>query len=147
MIVTAGTDVAEALAGIHAQAFDRPWDAPSLTTLLRSPGVTALTDEARTGFILIRATADEAEILTLAVAPQARRRGLARALVRAACLEVKMEGAATLFLEVAADNPAAIALYRSEGFADAGRRPRYYPRPKGDAADALLLKKRLSTPA
>ena len=63
----------EALAALHAEAFDTPWDAASLTALLASPGVFAV--EQPDGFILIRVVADEAEILTLAVRPAARRSG------------------------------------------------------------------------
>ncbi len=89
------------------------------------------------GFILVREAAGEAEILTLAVAPRARRQGLGRTLVDAAIARL---GSADLFLEVAADNIAAIALYQQNGFTQAGVRRGYYARP-GGAVDALLLKR------
>ncbi len=91
------------------------------------------------GFILCRVVADEAEILTLAVRSEARRRGLARALVDAANEAARLRGATRLFLEVAEDNTAAIELYRRSGFASVGRRRRYYPLPDGSAVDALVL--------
>jgi ribosomal-protein-alanine N-acetyltransferase len=89
------------------------------------------------GFILVREAAGEAEILTLAVAPRARRQGLGRALVDAAIARL---GPAELFLEVAADNHAAIALYQQAGFAQAGVRRGYYARSNG-AEDGLILKR------
>ena len=67
-------DTAERLAGIHAAAFSAPWDAASLADLLAQAGVFAI--EVPEGFILLRTVVDEAEILTLAVRPEARRRGL-----------------------------------------------------------------------
>ena len=133
------------LAALHADAFDHPWDAASIGDLLTSPGVIAFADEH--GFILIRVAVDEAEILTLAVSPSARRQGLGRRLVASAVETAAAEGAESLFLEVAADNAAALALYRSAGFAPAGRRVGYYARAAGPPIDALVLKKPLSPPA
>jgi ribosomal-protein-alanine N-acetyltransferase len=97
------------------------------------------------GFILGRALAGEAEILTLAVAPTHRRRGLGRALLEAAMGVCGTLGAETMFLEVAADNAAAIALYEAAGFAPAGRRKAYYARPGRAAVDALVLRRELNT--
>ncbi|MDX2234605.1 MAG: GNAT family N-acetyltransferase [Hyphomonadaceae bacterium] len=91
------------------------------------------------GFILVHAAADEAEILTLAVAEPARRRGLARALVSRAEAEMRDSGARTFFLEVSAANAAARALYATAGFMETGRRARYYD----DGADALILSRAL----
>lgn len=125
------------MAAVHAAAFDRPWDAAAFQALMDQPGVLALGDE--DGFILLRMAADEAEILTLAVRPEARRRGQGRALVRAATIQARLSGAGRLFLEVAEDNAAAGALYRQAGFVEVGRRPRYYPRTDGPDAAALLL--------
>ena len=91
------------------------------------------------GFILLRAVADEAEILTLAVRPAARRRGLGARLVQEGVVAAAARGATRLFLEAAQDNIAALALYARAGFAEAGRRPGYYARPDGGRQDALLL--------
>lgn len=129
--------LAEALAAIHAEAFDRPWSAEVLKDLLTQPGVAAHVEA--DGFILIRVAADEAEILTLAVRPAARRRGLASRLVEAAERQAADAGAERLFLEVAEDNTAARGLYDRLGFEAAGRRRRYYARETGPDADALLL--------
>ncbi len=127
----------EALAVLHAEAFETPWDADSLSALLASPGVFAI--EEPDGFILIRVVADEAEILTLAVRPSARRGGLGRRLVEAAVVRAAALGAERMFLEVAEDNAAARALYARTGFTEAGRRRGYYARPDGSREDALVL--------
>lgn len=128
---------AEALAAIHAEAFDPPWDADSFRTLLGRPGVFAGVEA--DGFILIRVVADEAEILTLAVRPAARRRGVAARLTAQATAQARALGATRLFLEVADDNVAARGLYAALGFETAGLRRGYYRRAKGAATDALIL--------
>ncbi len=135
--MTATHDLAGGLATLHAEAFDTSWPASAFADLLGQPGV-VLEGEAD-GFILIRAAADEAEILTLAVRPAARRQGLGARLVRNATDRAAALGATRMFLEVAEDNAPARALYEALGFESAGRRPRYYPRAEGPAVDALLL--------
>jgi ribosomal-protein-alanine N-acetyltransferase len=75
------------------------------------------------------------------VPPAARRRGIGRSLVAAACRRAEDSGAAAVFLEVAEDNPAARALYARCGFDPVGRRPGYYRRPSGAAVDALVLRR------
>ena len=125
------------LAELHAAAFAAPWDASAFETLLGQTGVFAI--EEPDGFILLRAVADEAEILTLAVRPSAHRQGLGARLVSDGVTEALARGAARLFLEVADDNLAALALYARAGFAEAGRRPGYYTRPGGGRQDALIL--------
>jgi ribosomal-protein-alanine N-acetyltransferase len=130
-------DLVGALAALHAEAFDAPWPVEAFADLLAQPG--ALLEAEAGGFVLVRVAADEAEILTLAVRPAARRAGLASRLVRAAAARAAREGATRLFLEVAEDNAAARALYAGLGFEAAGRRPRYYARSEGPAVDALLL--------
>jgi len=122
------------LADLHAMAFDHAWSAVEFSALLNGAATGWRTAD---GFILVRQAAGEAEILTLAVAPAARRRGLGRALVNQALASLDH---ADLFLEVAADNAAAIALYEGAGFAAVGRRRGYYARPEG-RADALVLRR------
>jgi ribosomal-protein-alanine N-acetyltransferase len=139
---TADASDALALAKAHAAAFDTPWPPEAFSGLMGTPGVFALTavDGAPVGLILMRAIAGEAEVLTLAVEPSHRRRGVARALLRAGLGQAAAAGAEEAFLEVAADNAPALALYRSEGFVEAGHRGGYYRRSEGEAVDALLLR-------
>ena len=133
--MTAAT--AARLADLHAVTFAAPWDAAAFEALLGQAGVFAV--EAPEGFILIRSVADEAEILTLAVDPAARRQGVGARLLREGAAEAAARGAARLFLEVADDNAAARALYARTGFTEAGRRPGYYARSDGSRQDALIL--------
>jgi [ribosomal protein S18]-alanine N-acetyltransferase len=97
-------------------------------------------DGAPAGFALGRVAANEAEVLTLAVRPAARRAGAGQALMRALMAQAARRGAGAMFLEVAAGNAAARALYAGLGAAEVGRRRRYYP----DGADALVLRLALS---
>lgn len=128
----------ETLAEIHAASFDtpRPWSAAEFADLVASPLCILVT--VPDGFALGRAVADEAELLTIAVRPEARRKGAGRALVAAFLAEARRRGAARAFLEVADDNGAAIGLYRSAGFAETGRRAGYYGRGAAPV-DAVLL--------
>ncbi len=143
-----GVESADRLAVLHAASFERPWPAADFRALLAAPGVAALGVEEGgllRGFILLRAVAGEAEVLTLAVDPAARRRGLGRALVESAA--GALPAVETLFLEVAADNAAALALYRSAGFEAAGLRRGYYDRgPDAPRVDAHLLRRALPSP-
>jgi ribosomal-protein-alanine N-acetyltransferase len=121
----AGSTDAGGMAEIHAEAFDHPWSADSFEALLNESGAGALI-AGQEGFILWRTAAGEAEILTLAVAPAVRRRGLARALLTEACKRARNDGAEAMFLEVSDQNAAAVALYDGAGFARAGLRRGYY---------------------
>ena len=128
------------LSSVHARCFTDAWSAREFQRLLATGNAVCLVageDEPR-GFILIRIAADEAEILSLGVAPEARRKGLARGLVMAAAEHAFAHGAHRLFLEVNVNNTAACALYRQLGFAEAGRRKGYYAE-AGGAEDALIL--------
>lgn len=128
---------AEEMAAIHAACFDRPWSADALARLVAEPGVGTIRGEG--GFLIWRVAADEAEILTLAVAPETRRQGLGAALVEAAVLAVGGLGVRRLHLEVAESNHPARALYAQAGFVQTGRRERYYPTPDGGSEAAVLL--------
>jgi ribosomal-protein-alanine N-acetyltransferase len=136
-----------ALHALHATAFDAPWPAEEIERLMRiMGGFAVLAEEAGPqGFVLTRTVADEAEILTLAVAPDFRRRGIGRSLVEAAALEAARRGARSFFLEVAEDNPGALALYESADFQAVGLRRAYYARPDARPADALVLRRPLNS--
>jgi ribosomal-protein-alanine N-acetyltransferase len=139
-----GLERAGELAALHAAAFEAAWSEVEMAALLEGAGTAALLSDG--GFILLRALAGEAEVLTLAVTPDARRRGLGRRLLRKAMAEAAAAGALSLFLEVAADNASALSLYASEGFAEVGRRRGYYARKGRPGADALVLRRALPSP-
>jgi len=132
---------AAALAAIHAEAFPprETWGEDAIALQLAMPGAFGLLHP-RGGMILARVAADEAEVLTLAVAPEIRRQGVAAALLAGAMAAAREQAARTMVLEVAIGNAAARALYERAGFVEAGRRPRYYP----DGGDALILRARLA---
>lgn len=127
------------MAALHAACFTtpRPWSAQEFADLLTHPATFALT--APDGFLLGRVVAGEAELLTLAVAPAARRHGQGRQLVQAFLTESQQRRAESAFLEVAASNHPAQALYLAAGFTPAGKRRGYYRTPDGSAEDALIL--------
>ena len=134
------------LAALHAASFAAGWDAGEIADLLTGPGGFGLVVEAGgepCGFILCRAVAGEAEVLTLAVAPEARGQGLGLGLMSAALGLARAAGAETLFLEVAADNAPAVALYQRLNFERIGLRPGYYARGDGGPVDALVYRLRL----
>lgn len=129
----------EALASLHAACFTtpRPWSAAEFSDLLTSRGV--FLETSTHGALLGRVIADEAELLTVAVHPDARNQGEGRALLTAFLDRASALGAETAFLEVAADNTAAISLYRCSGFSESGRRPGYYRAPDGQTLDAIVM--------
>jgi ribosomal-protein-alanine N-acetyltransferase len=132
-----GLDVSP-LTAIHAQCFAEAWNARAIGDLLATPGTFVFAAE--NGFILVRAGGGEAEVLTLAVAPDARRYGTGTALVEAAAHHALGLGARVLFLEVGVGNLPARSLYERLGFALAGRRKHYYTAGAGKPEDALVLR-------
>lgn len=132
-----GKESAAQLAALHAESFERPWDAREFERLLENPAAFAIV--CSDGFILAWAIAGEGEVLTLAVSPSARRKGRGAGLVEAVCAAAVARGAETIHLEVAEDNPAARALYAKQGFAEVGRRPGYY----GGAVNAVVMRRAL----
>ena len=127
------------------------WDETAVAEVLSMPGayglLAAIKDAEPAGFLLgcnvansgANSGADSGEILSLGTTRAWRRRGVARALLRAAMTRAEAAGVSRLFLEVAEDNIAARDLYAGAGFARVARRPAYYRRRDGPAAAALVL--------
>lgn len=142
-----GTADLAAVAAIMQAAFDprfgEAWTTGQCTGVMAMPGVwltIAEIDGVAAGFALSRAILDESELLLLAVRPEHRRRGLARALLRSAIGESHARGARRIHLEVRAGNDA-IALYRSAGFEKIGQRKDYYRGLNGKLFDAITFQK------
>lgn len=124
------------LANLHAKCFPhKPWSAADFADL-KTSGCEIIASQ--NGFIVYRQTLDEAEIITVGVAPDARRTGIAAAMLGIVEGELKKSGVKSIFLEVAKDNHPARQLYSSNGYIEIGVRPKYY-----DGIDAIMMKKDL----
>ncbi|HYF09871.1 MAG TPA: GNAT family N-acetyltransferase [Acetobacteraceae bacterium] len=141
-----GVEAAPLLAALHGRAFPpaEAWGPDAIAMMLGLRGAFALLAQEAgepAGFGLARTVADEAELLTLAVRPDARRRGHARALLVGIAADAAARGARALFLEVSETNAAARALYEGVGAVEVGRRAGYY----ADGSAALVLRLQLET--
>ncbi len=140
----ATADDADACAHIHGLSFLRGWSAPEFEAMLADAQVAGhLLVQAGNGqadgFVLSRLAADQAEILSIALLPDLRGRRLAGGLLRRHMAQLDTFGIRKLFLEVNADNAAALALYRACRFVQVGSRKGYYATAAGEPADALVL--------
>lgn len=153
--VEAGIADAVILSRLHTACFEDAWSVHSMSEVLRSSGAFAYlgliddtsgetSDPLPVGFAVARVAADEAELLSLGVADEFRRRGVASILLAEVMRRAAALGARQLFLEVAEDNHAARTLYAAEGFASVGRRLGYYIRGDGTTMAAITLRRPLS---
>lgn len=133
----------EDMARIHARAMVHSvaWGAPTLKGFVEARG--ALVIKAANGFALGRVIADEAELLTVAVDPDAQGKGIGRACLETFEREARQKGAKRVFLEVSEQNVPAIRLYLSSGYIETGRRADYYTAPNGQKTDAIMMSKPL----
>ncbi|PYO13414.1 MAG: ribosomal-protein-alanine N-acetyltransferase [Gemmatimonadetes bacterium] len=135
-------DVAPVVA-IERAVFSDPWSANDFAECLAVgvPFLVALEGQDVAGYAVAHAAADEGEILNVGVAPRHRRRGVGRALVERTLDGLRSRGVRVVYLEVRESNAAARQLYESMGFAEVGRRGRYYRRP---VEDAVILRASLA---
>lgn len=138
----------DAIVELEAESFTNPWTRETLVWELRNSDVTrvyVLRDDGGKllAFCVCWVIFEELHINTLAVAPAARRTGLATFLLRAVMAEAARAGALKATLEVRASNSAALALYSRLGFHVAAQRPRYYSHPEEDAL--ILWRESLDT--
>lgn len=136
---------AAAFSGLHAQGFERAWGISEFESLLCEKAVCAHMAQTSLnhpcGFIISRVAADEAEILSVAVAKNARQKGVGGQLLNLHLSALAQSGAKAVFLEVDELNLAAIALYKHFGFAIVGTRKAYYKRTDGSSPSALVMKR------
>ena len=124
------------IVALHKQCFpDRPWSASEFADLKKS-GCEIVASE--NGFVVWRVTCDEAEIISIGVAPEMRRNGIAETMIILMEQELKKQNVVNVFLEVSEVNYSAIKLYEKCGFKPAGKRPKYY-----DGVDAIIMKKEI----
>ena len=133
---------AAAIAALHAASFQRGWGEDEIHRMIIDRNVVAhraTVGRTLSGFVMSRVTADEAEILSIAVAPAWRGRGLARPLLDLHLRRLAGLGARAVFLEVGERNVPACRLYNRAGFHEVGRRQGYYD----GGATALVLRRDL----
>lgn len=129
------------MADLHARAIEPHW--PETDMLAHAERDICLgTGDPLIGLTIIRAAADQAEILTIVTCPDHRGTGIGKALLSSGEAAAIEQAVNILFLEVAEDNEPAIALYRSASFEPIGKRPAYYRRAQGRVA-ALTFRKKL----
>jgi len=131
---------------LHATGFAHPWSASEFEALLSDPACLSVGVDAKwglAGYLMSRVASDEAEVLTVVVAPVLRRFGCAQRLLSDHLSRLAARGVAMVFLEVDAENEAALSLYRRNGFEEVGRRKAYYARADGARADALVMRRKL----
>jgi ribosomal-protein-alanine N-acetyltransferase len=143
-LLWAAPERAEEIARLHARIFNPAWDTESIKSLLEHPAATSLVavagePKAAIGFVIGQLAADEAEILSIGVSPNWQRAGLGTRLLEGLARAARRGEAKRIFLEVAEDNAAAVALYKKLGFVETGRRKRYYERAGKEPVDALTL--------
>lgn len=135
------------VADIHSEAFTQNWDEEALARILSQSGVSGfvvhktneLGSKKNLGFVLARAAAGEAEVLTIAVREKYRGQGVARRLMKALTFRLYGDRCSSLFLEVDAANIPAVGLYKSLGFLQVGERKGYYRQSDGDGT-ALVMR-------
>ncbi|HEY3790694.1 MAG TPA: ribosomal protein S18-alanine N-acetyltransferase [Bradyrhizobium sp.] len=138
---------AQRLAQLHGESFHRGWGEGEFEAMLAERNT--LVHRLRVGrkvvgFAVSRMAADEAEILSIAVAGTHRGRGLSRNLLLTHLGHLAGHGVRKVFLEVEENNQPARRLYERAGFSVAGRRERYYQQLGGEQLNALLMRRDLS---
>ena len=144
MIVPMNETHVPRIAALEKLCFSAPWSENSVRSELDNPWSLWLVEEQNgkvLGYAGSQMSPPEADVMNLAVAPEARRKGLGEKLMKALCTALAEKQMESLSLEVRASNEAAIALYTKLGFVQAGRRKEYYVNPR---EDALILRKELS---
>jgi [ribosomal protein S18]-alanine N-acetyltransferase len=135
------------LAELHRASFHRGWGENEFEEMLSQRNTLVHRLRLRSkfiGFAISRFAADEAEILSIAVAPGHRGRGLSRQLLLTHLGHLAGRGVRTVFLEVEENNLPARRLYDRAGFSVAGRRERYYREAGGEQLNALVMRRDLS---
>jgi ribosomal-protein-alanine N-acetyltransferase len=143
-LLLAGPDRAAQIAELHAQLFDPAWSEASVLQLLDHPAAAAYvalagTPKAAIGYVMSQIAGDEAEILSIGVVPAHQRRGVGVILLEGLVRALKRAEIRRLFLEVAAGNQSAAALYSRLGFREIGRRKAYYHHADARTEDAVNL--------
>lgn len=136
-------DDVDPVLAIEQRAYGFPWTRGNFLDSLRAGYEAQLrvdADDAILGYFVAMPGVDEVHLLNLTVAPEHQHRGHARALLEVLIEHSRAREAGSLLLEVRPSNARALALYARRGFAQIGRRPRYYPAAHGAREDALVMR-------
>ncbi len=148
-ILHAGSSDAPAMAALHKDGFAHAWDEGALRNLMDKPGCLTLAafegPRILVGFIMTRQAKDECEILTIVAQTKKRRSGIATALLAHAIELSRLRGSKQMFLEVASNNKAALALYEKQNFREISRRNSYYQQGQKSPEDAIVMAKQLNS--
>ncbi len=131
----------EKIAELEKLCFSAPWSENSIASELENPlslWFVAMRDDELLGYIGSQTVLDEADMMNVAVFPEARRQGVGKMLITTLVEALKEKAVRSLTLEVRASNESAKAMYHKLGFLEVGRRPKYYFDPR---EDALILRK------
>ena len=144
MVRDVGLDQVSGLAELHKSSFKQSWSADDFSLFLqdrtmRMLGAFQQGVKAPLAFLLVRSVTDVAEVISLAVGPKYRRRGLGEGLMDVAIDDLLERGIKTLHLEVDEQNVAAVKLYENLGFNVVGTREAYYRHGRGEKATSALL--------
>lgn len=136
--------LADALSETMAASYTggRTWSGQEFQRFLDDPKTVFVGDE--NAFVLARNLGPEAEVLMLATHPRFQRQGRGLLHLQSLLEELGKRAVELLFLEVRADNLAAIGLYQRVGFLETARRKGYYANEDGTREDALILQKTIS---
>ncbi|CAJ0740189.1 hypothetical protein LMG18090_03841 [Ralstonia mannitolilytica] len=131
------------VAAVEQAAFAFPWSRGNFEDSLKSGHLGIVLRDGGNevaGYLILMPVVDEMHLLNVTVAPVWQRQGLGRWLLRLAVALTLAHGFGSLLLEVRPSNTRAIALYRRVGFAEIGRRKRYYPAENNTREDALVMR-------
>lgn len=135
------------LSQLHRASFHRGWGQGEFESMLAERNTLAdrlMQGRSPIGFIISRLAADEAEILSVAVASAQRGRGYSRNLLHQHLGHLAGRGILRVFLEVEENNEPAVRLYQRAGFRTVGRREQYYRDATGAKLNALVMQRDLS---
>ncbi len=138
---------ADALANLHAQALPSGWPAADFEAFCANANRIVLKAEdsgGLLGFAVVQFAADEAEILSVAVAKEAQRCGIGSAILAACIAECEQKTIAHIYLDVAEGNAAALGLYGKFEIGVLARRPNYYQAGRSVPETALIMNSRQS---
>jgi ribosomal-protein-alanine N-acetyltransferase len=129
--------------GIETASYEFPWTRGNFADALANANegwVLRAEDGRMLGYFLLMMAVDEAHLLNITVAPTARNQGLCLEMLHAANRLARAQGMTSMLLEVRPSNQRAIDIYQRHGYARIGMRKAYYPAPRAQREDAIVMR-------